>query len=63
LKELWLLIYNRDIMQFVAEETMRYAYDDLVLPTDRPNRDGNPSKSKYWRHVPTYVDGAHHRID
>jgi hypothetical protein len=63
LKELWLLIYNREIMQFVAKETMRYAYDDWVLPTDRPNRDGNASKRKYWKHVPVYVDGARHRID
>jgi hypothetical protein len=63
LKELWLLIYNREIMQFVAKETMRYAYDDWVLPTDRPNRDGNASKRKYWKHVPAYVDGARHRID
>jgi hypothetical protein len=50
-------------MKFVAEETMRYAYDNWVLPTDHPTHDGNASKHKYWRHFPTYIEGAHHQID
>jgi hypothetical protein len=63
LKELLLLIYSKDIMKFVAEETQRYAYEDWVLPTDRLDRDGKQGTRKYWRHIDTYVDGARHRID
>jgi hypothetical protein len=58
LKALWILIYTKDIMKYVAEETQRYAYEDWVLPTDRLDRDGKQGKRKYWKHVNTYVDGA-----
>jgi hypothetical protein len=62
LLDLWSTIFTVDLCNEIVKETNLYAFNDWVLPTDRINCDGKPSKCKYWKHANTFIEGARHHV-